>query len=141
MEIRVVVTSSRTWKESNPAHVRVVANALLAVEIVVRGSFRSTVERQEITFVHGGARGGDTIVDLMAVNYGFQTERCPVTEGEWHLYGKAAGPRRNRAMLDDPRGCHMLLAIRRGGALSRGTTDCISAAQERLIPRMVLDYP
>lgn len=48
---------------------------------------------------------------------------------QWSNFGRAAGPMRNRAMLDEMKPT-MLIAFPGG----RGTADCIRAAEERGIP-------
>jgi hypothetical protein len=44
-------------------------------------------------------------------------------------------------MLDDERGCAYVLALRRGGETSKGTSQCMSEARRRGLPLLVLDYP
>lgn len=139
MEIRVVATSSRIWNPENQDHVSAIRNGLVALRLVVTGQFDILSARQ-IMIVHGAARGGDRIIDAQALALGMLTEAHAISGTTWDAIGPAAGPKRNRAMLDDPRGCDFLIGFRLGGMLSRGTTDCIFAAQERRIPTIVFDY-
>jgi hypothetical protein len=54
-------------------------------------------------------------------------------EADWATHGKAAGPIRNRKMLDA--GADLVLAFPVGNSkTSPGTWDCIEAAAERGIP-------
>lgn len=58
-------------------------------------------------------------------------ERHPA---DWDRYGRAAGPIRNREMVDA--GADLVLAFPLPGprSMSRGTWDCISAAEAHAIP-------
>jgi hypothetical protein len=75
---------------------------------------------------HGGCRGADAAAARAAKVYfaetglGGEVEEWPA---DWKKHGKAAGPIRNRAMLQ---GVEMLIALPGG----RGTADCIRAARE-----------
>ena len=50
------------------------------------------------TVIHGGAEGADKLGGTWA-----ELKRIPVEEykAKWHLYGRAAGPMRNRQMLEE----------------------------------------
>lgn len=58
-----------------------------------------------------------------------------VFRADWDKHGKAAGPIRNRAMLDS--GVDLLIAFPGG----RGTQDCVRAAKERGIPVLRVEIP
>lgn len=47
--------------------------------------------------IHGEASGADMLADEWASGVGAQVVRCPAN---WNLFGKAAGPLRNEAMLE-----------------------------------------
>ena len=69
--------------------------------------------------------GADKFAREWAVNMGQEPTRCPA---RWDLYGKRAGPLRNRYMLTlKPDG---VVAFSGG----RGTQDMITAAQEAGVP-------
>lgn len=64
--------------------------------------FKSQMDRliayyENIRLVSGHARGADTFAEQYATEKGIQIQVFPA---EWEKYGKAAGPIRNRAMLD-----------------------------------------
>jgi hypothetical protein len=80
---------------------------------------------------HGGARGADWWANEWL--YSRRIDGCVYTP-DWNKHGKAAGPIRNRLMLDTERP-HVLVAFPGG----RGTADCVRAARERHIP--VLEVP
>lgn len=83
---------------------------------------------------HGGAgersraglwlRGADLWAADAAATLGLAVVEYPA---DWGLHGKAAGPIRNRAMLEGPPGVRLLIAF----PGNRGTADCIRAATER----------
>ncbi|KAB0575639.1 uncharacterized protein DUF2493 [Fusobacterium naviforme] len=52
---------------------------------------------ENIRLVSGHARGADTFAEQYAAEKGIQ---IPVFPAEWKKYGRAAGPIRNRAMLE-----------------------------------------
>lgn len=71
--------------------------------------------------IHGGAQGADYLAGKWAYARGIISARV---EALWDAHGKAAGPRRNRAMLQlFPEG---VIAFPGG----RGTADMIAAARE-----------
>lgn len=49
-----------------------------------------------LVFVSGGCRGADALGERYAISNGYAVERHPA---KWQLYGKAAGPIRNRTMI------------------------------------------
>lgn len=75
--------------------------------------------------VHGGAPGADTLAQQWADAADVATD---VFKADWQHLGKAAGPRRNIAMLTAYHGC-LLLAFPLGQ--SSGTRQCIAAARAR----------
>jgi hypothetical protein len=77
----------------------------------------------EITIVEGGARGAD----LMAKHWA-TLNNVPVEEykADWDQYGKAAGPIRNKQMLDT--GIDVVIAFPRGRAT--GTKHMMKIARE-----------
>lgn len=72
---------------------------------------------------HGGANGADSLAAAWALNRGVPCEPYPA---DWRIRGKAAGPERNRRMLDHFRP-DVVIAFPGG----RGTRDCCTAAGER----------
>ena len=79
--------------------------------------------------IEGGARGADSLARKWAItNYiPFKTY-----EADWKKYGKSAGHKRNRRMLDDSK-ADMVVAFS-GGV---GTAGMVAYAWENLVP--VLD--
>ncbi len=85
--------------------------------------------------IQGGARGADSIAAELAKERGLQV----IThEAQWKVYGKGAGPIRNRKMLaDSPElvvGFHDDIF-----ESSKGTRDMISVARLKAVPYMVIN--
>lgn len=72
--------------------------------------------------IHGAAPGADTLADRWAEHMAIGRHRFPA---QWEMYGKAAGPIRNQAMLDKGRP-HLVVAFPGG----HGTSDMVRRARE-----------
>lgn len=83
--------------------------------------------------IQGGARGADTLAWDVAKEMGLATETYPA---EWKEYGRAAGPIRNRLMLDQKP--DLVIAFHDDIEHSRGTKDCVTEARKRGIPVRVI---
>lgn len=75
--------------------------------------------------VHGACRGADTICARVAQLCGAEIEAHPA---DWKKHGKAAGPVRNREMLES--GIDMLIAFPGG----RGTFNAVMTARSIGVP-------
>lgn len=51
----------------------------------------------QVKLLDGNARGADTLAHEVAKELGYETERF---QAEWGKFGRAAGPMRNKRMLD-----------------------------------------
>jgi hypothetical protein len=71
--------------------------------------------------IHGASAGADKWADSWAESLGIDRKACPA---KWNLYGRKAGPIRNREML--LYGPDLVVAFPGG----RGTTDMVKAATE-----------
>ena len=123
---RVLVTGSRDWQTIST--VRGALNDILA----------SLPDDQPLTVVHGDcATGADVMAKVWALTT--FTPACTddwerVTEephpAAWSLHGNAAGPIRNKAMVD--KGADVCLAFIRNG--SRGASHTARLAEQAGIP-------
>lgn len=103
---RIAVTGGRDF--SNPA--------------LIRQTFSDIRLSMWDTIVHGGCRGTDAFCECVArCEFGADTEKH---SADWDRYGRAAGPIRNREMLES--GIDMLIAFPGG----RGTANCVKTAKE-----------
>lgn len=117
--MRIAVTGSRDWNDQ----------ALLDVALIryLRPGSHLHV---------GDARGADAMAWALAHTLaGVEATRY---EADWQTHGKAAGPMRNRELLDESRA--QLLVAFKWGHEGRGTDDCIKAACERHIPVLLIQH-
>lgn len=84
-------------------------------------------ECERIIVIHGDAPGADRLARDSALYWGLEVRPFPA---DWAKHGKAAGPIRNRQMLDEEP--DLVIAFQRNG--SRGTQDTIDKARRRGIP-------
>lgn len=130
---RLLVTGSRHHKWSA---VDTIALLTAAQDINRMRSQRTPLMPWELPLlVHGGAKGADTGASVVACRMGWLEE---VHYAEWNRLGRAAGPIRNRTMVN--RGADLCLAfpdhIRGKG--SYGTWGCVDLAYEAGIPVLVV---
>ena len=90
-------------------------------------------EGSPTTIVHGDARGADRTAQHVARSLRLPVEAFPA---DWKKYGKAAGPIRNREMLDTKP--DIVLAFHDNLDASLGTRDCVEEARRRGIPVEVI---
>lgn len=109
---RILVTGSREWKNA---------------EVIRQVLCRYVGVGWDVTVVNGGARGADALANEIAEQLGMKTE---VYIADWGVYGKAAGPRRNKHMVS--LGADICIAFPLGE--SRGTRYCMKIAEAAGIP-------
>ena len=76
--------------------------------------------------IHGGASGADKLAGIFAKGWDLP---CRVFPADWKTHGKAAGPIRNKQMLDE--GKPDLVVAFPGG---RGTENMIQQAERAGVP-------
>jgi hypothetical protein len=79
-----------------------------------------------ILLIHGAARGADTLAADWALSRGILCQAYPA---DWAAHGNAAGPIRNRQMLEDGKP-HLVIAFAGG----KGTADMIRQAEAANVP-------
>lgn len=107
--MRILICGSRSWSDIHAIRMRLIALP------------------PNSTIIHGAAPGADTIAGWLAGDFGFTVHAFPA---DWKKHGKAAGPIRNRQMLDEKP--DLVLAYWDGTSI--GTSDCITEARKRGIP-------
>ena len=118
--MRVLFTGSRKFEKDQ-----------VVIEIL-EGLVRKAGFPQQITVVHGGAPGLDSVAGVLARHMGMKVE---VHYADWQKHGKAAGPIRNQAMVG--LGADLIIAYPLPGG--RGTQDCIERGVRAGIPTIVYD--
>jgi YspA, cpYpsA-related SLOG family len=113
----LVVTGSRNWTEAG----------------VIRQALQEQLAAHPEMTVHvGDARGADAITRAACSNLGIP---FTVHYADWKKWGRAAGPMRNREMLNAANP-DLVIAFPAADE-SRGTRDCMAAAEAKKIPVVV----
>lgn len=99
------------------------------LETVFRALYHFDLLVPIMEIIHGAAEGADTLADSWARNEGRMIRSFKITKADWDRHGKAAGPIRNREMLQeaDP---EAVIAFPGGN----GTTDMVTIAHKALVP-------
>jgi hypothetical protein len=116
-------------------------------ELIASHLLQATRGRLVQALLHGGARGADQAIAAAADQLGWPQIACPAA---WREHGRAAGPIRNRQMLE--RSLDLLAALPMGAGLlvigfpgSRGTASLLDQAhrlsRRSAIPIEVIQIP
>ena len=127
--MRILVTGSRDWEDLNVVYR--VLTTLVATHGLLRPIGPTVRSRYDMTgwvIVHGACpTGADAFADAFARGNQIAVERHPA---DWERHGKAAGPIRNREMVE--LGADLCLAFIRNR--SRGASGCAALAEAAGIP-------
>jgi hypothetical protein len=91
---------------------------------VVHRVLSEYIDQQPI-IMEGGANGADALANWFALRNHLE---CQTFDADWDKHGKAAGPKRNRLMLDHAP--DLVIAFPGG----KGTANCVAQAEKRGIP-------
>lgn len=80
--------------------------------------------------IQGGALGADTLARMCAAVLKIP---CKEYVAEWNVYGRAAGPKRNKQMLDDGKP-DLVVAFHDNLEKSKGTKNMIMIANRHGVP-------
>ncbi len=83
--------------------------------------------------IHGDAQGADRMAASIALDLGLPEEKILKYPAGWKLYGKSAGPIRNRQMLKEGQPTQVL-AFHDHPEISRGTVDMVKIAKKAKVP-------
>ena len=114
MKVYVVIAGSREYSDYEE------------LKNFVTESIGVYMKNAEPVILSGGCRGADCLGERLAAERGWEIRRYPP---EWEKYGKAAGPIRNKKMVDD---CHFAICFWNGK--SRGTKNLIRYAEMKQKP-------
>ena len=110
--LRILVCGDRNWTDWEP------------IRRFIAGLPKDTV------IIEGEARGVDSIARLVAGEYSLEVEGYPAN---WELHGKAAGPIRNKRMLDEGKP-NKVVFFHSDLAKSKGTKNMVEQARKAGIP-------
>jgi len=114
--MKILVTGDRNWDD------------LVAIAFALEGLLEEfDIHPQDITLIHGAARGADTIAGLVGDELGMDVRPYPA---KWSYYGKAAGPIRNQEMLDENPDIELALVFHSNLDESKGTRDMINRLEK-----------
>lgn len=123
MTFTILVTGDRNWTLANEGQ-----------KIAVWAALYGYRNRRPIV-VHGAARGVDSMADAHARALGFEVRPYPANWNEFH---RAAGPIRNKEMLDVEQP-NLVLAFHDDIVHSRGTKDMVNRAVKAGVPVILHD--
>lgn len=87
----------------------------------------------DLTIIEGEAKGADFLARVWAIYEQHPFEAYPA---DWNKFGKAAGPIRNKQMLDEGKPDKVLAFLKKG---SIGTANMIKQAQAAGVPVIVVN--
>ncbi len=106
---RILITGSRDWPDQD-----------LLERAIKRAA---TISEPDAVLVHGDCRGVDHDAARVWKSLGKRVEAHPA---DWHTHGKAAGPIRNKQMVE--LGADMCIALIHNE--SRGASHCAGLAEQ-----------
>ena len=116
-EYRVLICGDRNWKDCG----------------IIEGLVKNLPEGSVV--IQGMCRGADMIARNAAIKHGVSYEDYPA---DWDKYGKAAGPIRNKQMLDEGKP-DSVYAFHPDLSKSKGTKNMIEQARKRGIEVIVVN--
>lgn len=142
--MRVLVTGSRHFGFKLEERDKVFGNI---EDLVESCKNLYTSEYEDLTIIHGAAKGVDTAAEHWATLCNVPQEKYPA---DWEAYGKAAGPIRNKQMLDEGKPDMVIAFLTKvadqeifyglsDSQHSRGTKDMIKQALKANIPVKVIN--
>jgi hypothetical protein len=93
----------------------------------------SELKKQPTAIIHGAAPGVDTLAGIYARRNNITEESYPA---DWETHGKAAGPIRNKKMLDEGKPDYVIAFMTEK---SKGTKNMVQQAEKAGVPCIVID--
>ena len=128
-KLRILITGSRDYGSTHAERVRMRHMLDLALTPTTTRNWYWLAEN--VTVVHGGARGADQLAHALATELGMNTEVHPAA---WDEHGKAAGFIRNQHMVDLVADLCLAFPLGIEHGRSRGTQHAMAAAKKAGIP-------
>jgi hypothetical protein len=145
-DLRVLVCGSRDWAYDGPPRYKL-AEPLCDYESLDAKLIRATLhwftvdpDVLDLTVIEGGASGADSVAWKWAealTDWGYAHYHHEHYRAQWELHGKAAGPIRNRQMLEEGRP-DLVLAFTHDLDASRGTKNMVELARKNNIRTYVI---
>jgi YspA, cpYpsA-related SLOG family len=128
VSLRILITGSRNWTNRDTIS-RAIIDAIdhHGTHLITHNENGPTLLWDQVTLVHGAARGADHIAGRIARAWGMRIEEHPA---DWDRHGKSAGSIRNTAMVQ--LGANVCLAFPIGRSI--GTRHCMRLANAAGIP-------
>lgn len=114
--MKVLVTGDRNWSDAE----------LIDKHLVAYVPF---------TLIHGAARGADSLAAFCAVK---MHQKVISYAADWKLFGRAAGPIRNRQMLGESP--DLVIAFHDNLVESKGTKDMVKIALKQRIEIILVSH-
>ena len=121
--LRVLVTGDRDWTNG---------------EYIYRVLSTITEWKSDFMVIHGAARGADTCAENVCAVLGIPTQPFPISDEDWRIKGRSAGPQRNVQMLKEGKP-NLVIAFHGNIGNSRGTKDMIRKARDNGLDYWVFD--
>lgn len=120
--MRVLICGSRGWHDAFP------------IDVILAGcDVLSDGQGEKLVVIHGDAPGADRLAKSLAKGWRAEIIDEPA---DWDTYGRAAGPIRNKKMLDD-HNPDVVFAFRSSGK-SSGTDNMVEQAEKRGVKAYVI---
>lgn len=120
--MRILICGDRDWSD------RQLIALIISKLIKACGS--------DLTVIEGTARGADSIAGELAVKYDLQLEEYPA---KWDLYGKGAGPIRNKQMIEEGNP-DFVIAFHDDIFKSKGTKNMVTQAGRYGLPSVIISH-
>jgi hypothetical protein len=123
--MKVLITGDRNWQDRKTIH-----RTLRFIQMTNVGT---DCAHRSLVVIQGEASGADSTARDCARDLGIEVWSFPAN---WKKYGRAAGPLRNKEMLD--REPDLVVAFHNDLSKSKGTKNCVGEAKKRGIPVVVV---
>lgn len=109
----------------------------LAKNVISEAIKSKAIENADVEIVSGHCKGADMLGEKYATEHGTMLK---IFKAEWSLYGRAAGPKRNKAMIDYISTSERKMVIAFVRKNSVGTRNTIKQAQKAGIEVIEIPY-
>jgi hypothetical protein len=123
--MRVLICGDRNWEDYE------------LIEAEIRNLLRRLGDDEELTVIHGCARGADSLAGQASKS--LKVDHIEEYPALWETYGRGAGPIRNQQMLKEGRPTQVI-AFHDDLEHSRGTRDMVRRAERADIPVRVISH-